>query len=311
MQNEDPGITASPFPPRIGKIGLFAPAGIAAEADLKRGVQRLLGWGLEVCAPETGPTARFFAASDQGRAQTLNQLLADRTLDALIAIRGGYGCGRILGRIDWTLMRERGIPVVGYSDLTALHLMAYAAGCRHNVCGPMVSSTLGRMLNSQDDITAFNRAMASLAFTLEGKTGPCHERPLQVLKAGTCNGPVMPANLAVMASLVGTPFMPDLNGAILVLEDINEAAYRVDRCLEQLDAAIGLKTLGGLVFGEFIGGDDAQWLPQIFADFAARCGGPVCSGLPFGHGFPSISLPVGHPAMLVADNHSDVYLSLV
>jgi len=123
---------------------------------------------------------------------------------------------------------------------------------------------------------------------------------LTTLRPGRAVGPLVPATLAILAALLSTPFLPSLDGAILVLEDVHEAAHRIDRYLTQLEHAHLLCRLGGLVFGSFTDGEDSEWLPSIFAEFAAKIPGPVVCGLPFGHQFPSISLPVGRLARLEA-----------
>ncbi|MBN2450274.1 MAG: LD-carboxypeptidase [Lentisphaeria bacterium] len=349
-----PGALPNPFPPSVRRVGVFSPAGIPEPERLARGIALLESWGLTVVAPPAPAPCRFLAGDDRGRAEVLNGLLRDERVDVLMAARGGYGCGRILGLVDWEAARRRKVGIIGYSDVTALHAAAYAAGSSGCIAGPMVSSTFGRDLASSEEEAGMRAALASLAVALAHGGRPGTQAPeerlseaspssrprtrprgagiadsrdgtgrglgsrdaapeapersrscrvsgascLEPLRQGTVTGPLFPANLAVLASLAGTAHWPDLRGAVLVLEDIHEAAYRVDRCLNQLDAVGCLGTVGGLVFGQFTDAEDAQWLPEVFADFAGRVRGPVAAGLGFGHVFPSLSLPVGCMARL-------------
>jgi muramoyltetrapeptide carboxypeptidase len=289
----------SPFPAAVRTVGVFFPAGIPESPRLQRGLDRLRGWGLEVVQAGLPQPERFLAAPDTTRAEAINELLRDPRVDLLLAARGGYGCGRILEHVDFALLRQRGLALVGYSDITALHLAAYGAGCRACVAGPMVCGALAKQPADEAEEQSLARVTDSLREVLAGQMSEVADG-LLVLRQGEASGPLVPANLSVLTSLVGTPSMPDLTGAILVIEDVNEAAYRVDRYLNQLLHAGCLGRLAGLVFGQFTEGDDAHWLPAVFADFARQIGGPVVAGLEFGHGFPSLSLPVGRLAYLEA-----------
>ena len=295
----------SPFPPEIRTIGLFAPAGVPEPARLARGMARLREWGLELVYPGANdPRERFLAGSDALRLRRLHELLANPRVDALLAVRGGYGCARLLDGIDWDRLRERNLPLIGYSDLTALHLAAYGHGCRRGVFGPMVVSDFGREPANPDEETALAGSLTSCHAVLTGAaqtfTG------LACLRPGETTGPLVPANLSVLASLVGTPHLPDLSGVILVLEDVRESAYRIDRYLLQLDQGGVLGRVSGLVFAQFSQTEDVEWLPGVLADYAGRVAGPVAAGLDFGHAFPSVSLPVGQPGHLRASPTASV-----
>jgi muramoyltetrapeptide carboxypeptidase len=293
----------NPFPEHIRTVGVAAPCGIPDPERLARGKRRLETWGLEVVDRTQGLTPdRFLAATDNHRQKTLRELLSNRHVHAIVAARGGYGAARLLPLLDWERIRQRNLPIVGYSDCTALHMAALANGCTNHIFGPMVTGDFARIPDNEDETAQLAAVFASLrtAFAPPPNTPVCGT-PLHALRRGTATGPVTPANLAVLTSLLGTPFFPDLSDCILVLEDVNEAAYRVDRCLNQLDQAGVLGKLGGLVFGQFTDCEDGQWIPEVMKCFATRINGPVARGLPFGHAFPSIALPVGIPATLTAN----------
>jgi len=289
-----------PFPPEIRTVGVFAPAGVPEPERLGRGLARLRDWGLDVVYPgHADQRERFLAGLDALRLQRLHELLANPGVDLLLAARGGYGCARLLDGLDWDLFVERNLPLVGYSDLTALHAAAFGHGYRRGVFGPMVTGDLGRLPADEEGATALTRVYDSLQVALRGQ--PQTFNDLTCLRPGRAAGPLVPANLSVLASLAGTRHLPDLTGTILVLEDINEAAYCLDRYLHQLDQVGSLGKLAGLVFAQFSETEDAEWLPGVLADFAARVPGPVATGLEFGHAFPSCSLPVGAPFQLAVD----------
>lgn len=290
----------SPFPPHIRTLGVVAISGIPDRTRLRRGIRRLASWNLEV-VDRTGTLKpeRFLAASDKDRLQALNELIDDERIDAVVAARGGYGAARLLPAIDWERLRRRNLPFIGYSDCTALHVAAFAHGCTRHIFGPMVSGDFARIPADEGEANDLAAVLASLrtAFEPAPETPVCGI-PLKPLHSGRATGPLIPANLAVLTSLLGTPFFPDLSGCILVLEDINEAAYRIDRCLNQLDQAGVLPRLAGILFAQFTDCEDDHWLPEVLDCTAAAINGPVAAGMPFGHAFPSISLPVGTPVTL-------------
>lgn len=289
----------NPFPPRVKTLGVFAPAGIPEPARFERGLARLRGWGLELVLACPQPPERFLSAPDAVRAAALNGLIREPQIDLLLAARGGYGCARLLDQVDFRALRARHLPLVGYSDLTALHATAFGRGDRGHVAGPMVCSALARQPVDDGEAQGLRVVLESLRQVLAGEAMAV-TRPLRTLRPGTATGPLLPANLSVLTSLIGTPFMPSLEGVVLVLEDVGEAAYRVDRYLQQLLQAGYLRQLAGLVYGQFTESEDAAWLPGVLADFAPQVHGPVVAGLEFGHGFPSLSLPVGRPCHLTA-----------
>ena len=298
----DCGALPSPFPASVRSIGICALCGISDPKRVKAGVARLESWGLTVCTDALqAPPDRFLAASDEVRAESLNRLLRRQDIDLILAARGGYGSARCLDGIDWEVLCERGIPVVGYSDMTAFHLAALEKGVRNCIFGPMLTGDFAREAASGADSCGLRTVFASLGDVLAGKTSKISLQPLQV---GVARGPLVPTNLAVLCSLVGTPHLPSLAGCILVVEDINEAAYRVDRLLNQLLQAGVLEELGGLVFGQFTDCGDDEFLPDVFADFARHVHGPVAQGLQFGHQFPSLSFRVGVPSQLVVHDHA-------
>jgi muramoyltetrapeptide carboxypeptidase len=253
---------------------------------------------MTVVVPEApGGARRYLAASDAARAAQLHELLADRRVEVILAVRGGFGVTRLLDDLDWQAVRRRNLPAIGYSDFTAFLLAAWRHGCDRLVHGPMLCPDFCRKLLTEAERADTQAALRSLAACLRGSRQllPSSAAPL-VLRAGRARGPLAPANLSLLTALLGTGHLPDLNGCILVVEDVNEAAHRIDRMLTQLRAAGILPRLAGLAFGQFTAGEDSAYLPEIMAEAAAVVPGPVLAGLPFGHVAPTISLPVGAAA---------------
>ena len=277
---------ASPFPAEIRRVGVFSCSGTPDAERMAQGTQRMREWGVEVVPAQiAGGSVRYLAGSDEARAQSLQGFYSDDTLSFLMASRGGFGVTRLLDKFDWELLRAKEKWLCGYSDVTALLLAAYAHGCRKLIHGPMLCSTFGR-----EDTPALAETVASFGQCLrrEPTTARC-----EVLREGTVCGPIIPCNLTMLCSLLGTKHVPDLRGCILALEDVHEPAHSIERNLVHLESAGVLRGIGGLLLGQFTEGEDAEYLPEIFAEWGSKLTVPVASGLPFGHGLPSISILFG------------------
>jgi muramoyltetrapeptide carboxypeptidase len=242
-----------------------------------------------------GQERGYLAAPDAVRVEALEAAIAAPSIRAVIAVRGGYGCLRLLSRLDWGLARSHPTLLVGYSDLTALHLAYYAQADWTGLSGPVVTEW-DRL---DDDTLGPYRALA------EGATPTLAEDTLSCLVPGTAHGPLLGGNLSVIVHLLGTPYAPDWEGTLLVLEDVAEAPYRIDRMLGHLDHAGVLDAVSGVILGDF--GDDrldpsppTLSLSTVFDDYFADRTYPVATGLPYGHRLPRCTLPIGVPATLDA-----------
>ena len=285
------------FPSTIRNLGIFSPAGFPKDLSaVSLAEERLRLEGVTPVWPSARLTPmRFMAGTDEQRAENLRLLLEDPEVDALMALKGGYGTARFLELVDWRLMRSRNLPVIGYSDVTAFHLAALKHGCRNHFYGPMLASTFGVKTETAEQREAFAKTMESFAAALSGASDllTFGGETVQTLRDGQATGPLVPVCLSVMASLIGTPHLPDLKNHVLAVEDINEPAHRIDRYLNQLRQAGILGTLAGLVFGSFKETEDGEFLDEIMRDYARYVNGPVVKGVPFGHVLPALTLPVG------------------
>lgn len=238
----------------------------------------------------------YLAAPDADRVAALHQAIADPEIRAIICLRGGYGCLRLLPQIDWSLARQHPTLLVGYSDVTALHLALYAHARWPGLSGPVVTEWA-----EADDST-----LHSFEAWSRGRTPDFVEdfdSSLAPLSSGTADGPLLGGNLSVLSRLIGTRFAPEFEDAILVLEEVSEAPYRVDRMLSHLQHAGILEAVGGVVLGQFTTGElDRQKptlsLEEVFRDYLSSRPYPVARGLPYGHQLPRCSLPIGVPVHL-------------
>ena len=283
---------------RSSRVAVVAPASAALDpADTRAGLQALRARGLEVDVFEPDPFG-YLAGPDEHRARALNQALASDA-DAVVCLRGGYGVLRILDRVDYDAARAAPKLVVGYSDVTALHLALYAKAGLTGVSGPMVASDWSKGLDAETEAHFWKIAGGAHDYDLEGPGG----EPLVGLEDGAAEGVLLGGNLALVSALVGTPYLPDLEGAILFLEDVAEAPYRIDGMLARLRLAGVLEKLGGLVLGLFTDADVEPGRPtltvdEVLAHYAPFVGGPVASGLVYGHVARKATVPVGVRARL-------------
>lgn len=240
----------------------------------------------------------YLAGADQDRVGDLNAALADDSIDAIWCVRGGYGAMRLLPHVDYASLSRRPRVVIGYSDVTALHA---AIGSRCDLVtyhGPTARGTLSDF--SRDSLT---RA------TVLGQPS-CGVAPAaRTVRGGRAQGRLVGGNLSLLSALAGTPYAPDYDGAILVLEDIGEAAYRLDRMLVQLALSGALSRLAGIVAGQFtevapLHELDDRTIDDLIGEAADIARVPAISGVPIGHIDDQWTIPLGATAELDADARS-------
>lgn len=296
-----------PPPLRPGTpIAVVAPA--SAPHDLTRyreGLSRLRSLYDVRSAWAPGQERGYLAAPDAVRTAALHDAIRDPDIQAIVCVRGGYGCLRLLSRLDWTLAHDHPTLLVGYSDITALHLAFYTRAGWTGLSGPVVTEWAEI---DEDTVTPF-RALA------EGDTPFLGDDALSSLRPGTATGPLLGGNLSVLTRLVGTPYAPDWSGALLVLEDVAEAPYRIDRMLAHLQHAGVLDVVSGVILGTFRPDTPPPDRPSlsldtVFSDYFADRPYPVATGLPYGHLLPRCSVPIGVPATLTA-NTTDARLQVL
>jgi len=265
------------YPENIRTVGVISPAGRLAPELAEAGLALLRREGLKVRGPvplkECG--VPYLAGTPEDRAAAVEKMWLDPATDLLLCTRGGFGSAQILPLLDWEKLRKRRVPLAGYSDVTALHW----AMAKMDAGLPVVAPMLGKLASAD----AFTLDTMKKAFS--GEKRVCAVRPV----AGQgFSGRVLAGNLTVAASLAGSDFLPDAAGRVLLLEDVNEPVYKIDRCLTQLEQAGVFSSAAGVVFGSFSGSDPGE-LEELFRRFAARTGKGVFAGFPFGHAGPLMS----------------------
>jgi len=238
--------------------------------------------------------AGYFAGVDDSRRSDLNRFAEDPSIDAIWCIRGGYGATRLLNGLDYTAWRDRPRALIGYSDITALHA----------AIGPRAELVTFHGPTARASLTDFTRSSLCTAVTDGAVTLSAPDAT--TLYGGKASGRLAGGNLAVLTALCGTPFAPRLDGAILVLEDVNEAIYRLDRMLTQLRATGALDRVSAIAFGHFSEipedqSNEIRSLDDLLTEVADQCGVPCVASIPLGHIDDQWTIPLGRMAVLDAD----------
>jgi muramoyltetrapeptide carboxypeptidase len=275
-------------------IGIAAPGGPVDPALLAGGRAVWEAAGFRVVHRDDLLARRaYLAGDDDRRVAELSQLIADPAVDAIVCARGGYGLPRILDRLDPRAFRAARKPLVGYSDVTALLLWQRRRAGLVGFHGPMLE-------RGSDVDPAVLRALIA---ALTGTTSDVDRLWKGTARiAGRCTGRLVGGNLALVAASLGTPWEVDTRGAILLVEDVHEPPYRIDRLLQQLRAAGKLARLVGLGTGAFTGCVDERYpepgAEDVVEEIAHSLGIPLVTGLPFGHCADNRAWPVGVRATL-------------
>ena len=246
----------------------------------------------------SGAERGYLSAPDSDRLAAVHRAIESPDIRAILCVRGGYGCLRLLHRIDWRLARQHPTLLVGYSDVTALQLAFYAKAGWTGLSGPVVTEWAKADAATLDSFRAWSQGRVP-------ELVEAFEATLTPLSPGTATGPLLGGNLAVLSRLVGTRFAPTFKGAVLVLEEVSEEPYRVDRMLAHMSHAGVLDNVAGVILGHFSTGDldpktPTLSLETVFEDYFGARPYPVVKGLPYGHLLPRCSLPIGVPIKIHA-----------
>jgi len=288
-------------PPRLragDTVGLVAPASALTLPDeLDRAIHWITGMGLvPKLGQHVGEQYGYLAGTDAARASDLDAMFADPDVRAIFAIRGGWGGARILPLLDWNGIRDNPKLLIGYSDTTALHLAIAARAGFATLHAPNGASSWQK--ESWDSLwqIAFAAGTPVLGGAgVEDAVG----RPARTLTGGTARGRLLGGNLTILSTLMGTGWLPDFDGAILFVEDINEDPYRVDRMFQQLKLGGILDRVGGVIFGQCTRcgspapGSDTFTLDDVVDQYLGALGKPAIAGFDTGHVGNQLSLPVG------------------
>jgi muramoyltetrapeptide carboxypeptidase len=300
-------------------VGLIAPASPLIDLrDISRARRVLTELGFQVLEGDHIRCRHgFLAGTDNQRAEDIHRMFSDSTVRAVIALRGGYGCGRLLELIDWDLLRANPKVLVGHSDLTALLNAVHERSGMVTFWGPMAGYDLGRSpspfkIKHLRKVTS--RTAEGSPVRLPASAPSPRRRKLRVISPGAVEGRLVGGNLSIIASLIGTPYEIATSGRLFFFEDVDEEPYKMDRMLNQLSLAGKLKDAAGIIVGRCVDCESSGRmkrtfpLSEVLAHWLTPLGVPVIHGLPIGHESDKLTLPIGVKARLDADGKPAVTL---
>ncbi|MBD2753247.1 S66 peptidase family protein [Spirosoma validum] len=292
-------------PPRLrpgDTVGLICPAAPAySQETVKIAQESLQALGFQTkLGPHIYDRYGYLAGRDADRVSDIHAFFNDRSVKAIVAIHGGWGCARLLPLLDYDLIQRNPKILMGYSDVTALLLGIYAKTGLVTVHGPVGSATFNaytvdwfkRVLMEGETVTMKNP-------TEKGDNLTQTQDRITTIKPGLARGRLVGGNLTVLSHLVGSPYLPDWRNTILFLEDTHEDIYRVDRMLTQLKLAGILTQLAGFVFGKCSdcgpgsGGYGSLTLDDVLTEHIIPLDKPAFSGAMIGHIRDKFTVPLG------------------
>lgn len=291
-------------------IGVTAPASPVEEEKLQAAIEmiRQMGFSVKVgwtCYQHYGG---YLAGSKETRAQELNQMFQDPSIDAIICLRGGYGSGQILNLLDYEMISQHPKLFVGYSDITALHIAFQQKSGLSTIHGPMPASDL---------ITAGSFTFQSLLSVLQENDSfreiqnPPDER-IGCLVPGVAEGVIIGGNLSVITSLLGTPYEIDTKGKILFLEEIGEEPYRIDRMFTQLALSGKFDDAVGIILGTWTNTEPKKkysfHVEDLWQEIIAPFNKPTIYNVRAGHCEPMVTIPFGRKVRMDAANGNLILL---
>ena len=289
-------------------IGIPAPAKMSFDPDDVRIAQEqmeALGFKVKL-GKHVFEKHGYFAGNDDQRAEDLNRMFADESVDGIFALRGGWGAPRILPLLDYGMIRKNPKVLIGYSDITSLVNAIHQETGLVTFHGPNASSNirpwtrrqLERVLMSTEPVGVLENPPKAPEDLVERFFRTITIRP------GIAKGPLVGGNLTLISILMGTPWEIETDGKILLLEDVDEDLYRLDRMISQLGLTGKLNKVAGIVFGYCTRCDAEDFgfsVEEILRDHFEHLGIPVLSGLAFGHIREQLTLPIGLEATLDAE----------
>ena len=280
-------------------IGITAPSGPVNTDDFLKGKAFLESLGLKVAVSKAiFEKTGYLAGPDRIRVGEMNRLVNDPNIHAIICARGGYGALRILRDLDFKAFARHPKIFMGCSDISALLCAVLEKSNMVVFHGPTVCQ-----MGKKDVVTRLFLADAIM------KNRPYLVEAVDsiIITPGQAQGPVLGGNLTILCHLLSTGFLPDFKGCILLLEDVGEAPYRIDRMLTQLLLAGRLDHVAGIALGDFTRCGDPNQVYRVFKDRLGNLNIPVLAGFPVGHGATNVTVPLGPVAVLDTDTNTLSY----
>lgn len=273
-----------------GTIGVLAPSGRVNVDHLQQGVEWFRSRGMKVVLGKHLEKAyRYFAGTDQERAEDFQEMFQNSAVDAIVCARGGVGAARIIPQLDPKKLAQSPKIFVGSSDITSLLLYLNVSFDWVTFHGPMVATMFGNTPSPEME-SAFFKLLA-------GAIPDMRYKNITTLRGGNAEGILTGGCLTLICTSIGTSYEIDTDHKILFIEDINEAPFRIDRMLSYLKSLHKFDRVKGVVFGQ-MPGCDAEALPEIIDDILGEYNFPILFGFPSGHGDGTATLPFGLPIHL-------------
>ena len=286
-------------------IGVISPASSPDDLiKIENGVKYLekLGYRVEV-GKNVGKYTGYLAGSDEERVDDLHFMFKNKSVNAVFCVRGGYGSTRLLDKIDYNQIKNNPKIFVGYSDINALQMAFYTKCGLITFAGPMVS------VDFADEISPFTEEVFWRVITSNKKIGRVenpNKEKFFILNKGRVQGRILGGNVSIITSLIGTDYLPKLKDSILLLEEINEAPYRIDRMLNQLRILKIFKSIRGVILGDFVKCVEYELdkktysLNEVIVDYFEDLKIPVIYNFRHGHLKEKVTIPYGIRAVLNA-----------
>lgn len=275
-------------------IGIIAPASCSSYEKVLEAKKNIGNMGYKVVLGECTQKQWYsYAGEDKERAREINNFFSDKAIDAILCMRGGYGCNRIIELIDFEIIKNNPKIFVGYSDITTLHMAINEKTGLVTFHGPMAVSNFTGDYN----IDTYNNFIEILSNPLDQRVINNFSKELEVISGGKAKGKLVGGNLATLVATLGTKYDLDYRGKILFLEEIGEKTYKVDRFLNQLKKHGVFEKIEGIVLGDFKNcpPDSEKDMPliEVFQDYFRDLKKPVIYNLESGHSEPMLTLPLG------------------
>ncbi|HWR12182.1 MAG TPA: LD-carboxypeptidase [Rectinemataceae bacterium] len=290
-------------------VSLIAPSGSASGPDrIEASIRALSNLGFRVKAsPHCADVYGYLAGEDATRARELELAFLDPDTSAVICLKGGYGTPRILDLIDYSIIAAHPKTFLGYSDITALHIAFRQRAGLVTFHGPMPSSDMVPEFNPESRASLeaalfgdpkaarFGDPEASSSVRRVANPG---DRPFRAISGGIAEGELAGGNLSLLVATLGTPWEIDAEGKIILIEDVDEAPYRIDRMMNQLRLAGKFEACAGVAIGSWTRcspseGKRSLAIEEIIRDLVLPSGKPILAGLEAGHCVPTLTLPFG------------------
>jgi muramoyltetrapeptide carboxypeptidase len=308
-------------PPRLKRgdtLGLIAPAGFITEKELAESITNLEALGFKVKPGKYILNKHgYLGGTDEERAEDVNFMFADKNINGIVCARGGYGCIRMLDLLDYKMITKNPKVLIGYSDITSLLYGLYQKAGLVGFHGPVGISTYNEFSVRNFTSVLMNPEPEASFRNAEDEDLSKPEFISYTIRSGKATGKLVGGNLSIVASLIGTEYDVDTDGAIIFLEEIGEEPYRIDRMLTQMIQAGKFKKAKGVALGVFSkceskptqsGIANSFSLKEILLDRLFDLNIPVVYGMSFGHITNKITIPFGIKAELDVDTMTLKYL---